>query len=649
MHKKINIPWPVIACALFVFIFTNLFSFFIFNHIPHVNDEIDNLFQAKIFKSGRVYVPSPCAKEFFDFPHMINNGKWYSQYTPGYPFLLFLSLLIQAPWLVNPLLAALSIILFYFLGKEIFNSNVGVLAAVLGAISIWFLVMSSTMMSHTSSLFFTSFFLLFLFRSIKNPSIANGLFAGLGMGMAFLIRPYNIVLLSLPFLLYYAGKLIQNLTKRLKNAAAFVLITLAFISVLLIYNQVTNDHPFRMGYFIAYGEEHGIGFGRTGYTDIPHTPFFGSIKIGENLSALNSFLFGWPISSFLALLPLLWIAKINKENRKKDILLAAGFFSLLIGLYFYWGTHVFIGARMFFEAIPILFLLSAHGITELPRLVSAKFKKLNQLTVKKITIGVFIIFTAYAFFIRFPGWIWPRDNEWYYEGFSNNFAGVTPKIHNTLSLLHLDRALVTMKLLYHPFEYFPNGWWSTGFLYNDPYLKGNIIYANDKGENNIKLFQCFPKRKIYLYLGTLERGMLVPLKKEGSKVVCGELISLDKYGKKYIELINTPKNFYKVYSSDFENFLNEIYKQNNFFDIDVAYLIEAANLYKNKRNYKKAALCFEAALQIEKHPEIRYRVLNQLVACYLKTGKAHEAKIIAERIKDYTEKKLYNLFPEKGF
>jgi len=122
MRKKINIPWPVIACALFVFIFTNLFSFFIFNHIPRVHDEIDNLFQAKIFKSGRLYVPSPCAKESFDFPHMINNGKWYSHYTPGYPFLVLLGLLVQAPWLINPLLAALSIILFYFLGKEIFNS-----------------------------------------------------------------------------------------------------------------------------------------------------------------------------------------------------------------------------------------------------------------------------------------------------------------------------------------------------------------------------------------------------------------------------------------------------------------------------------------------------------------------------------------------
>jgi len=98
-----------------------------------------------------------------------------------------LVLLIGAPWILNPFLSSLSIILLYFIGKEIYNSNVGILAAFLGAISILFLLMSSSMISHTSGLFFTSFFLLFLFRSLKNPSITNGLFTGLGLGMALLI------------------------------------------------------------------------------------------------------------------------------------------------------------------------------------------------------------------------------------------------------------------------------------------------------------------------------------------------------------------------------------------------------------------------------------------------------------------------------
>ena len=652
MQKKINIPWPVTACALFVFIFTNLFSFFIFDHIPHIQDEIDYLFQAKIFKLGRMYVPSPCAKEFFDFAHMINNGKWYSQYTPGYPFLLLIGLLIQAPWLVNPLLAALSIIIFYFLGKIIFDSNIGILASVLGAISIWFLLMSSTMMPHTSGLFFISLFLLFLFRSIKNPSITNGLFAGLGLGMAFLIRPYNIILISIPFLIYYAVILYKDLRQRLKNAVAFSLIIIISVSILMVYNQITNGHPLRMGYTVCYGSDHGIGLGRTGYLGIPHTSFLGAFNIGESLGSISNYLFGWPLSSFLAILPLLWFVKITPDYRKKDLLLAAGFISLSVGLYFYWGTHVFIGARMYFETIPILLLLSSHGISELHRQLSLKLKKSNLLSAKKILAVILVVFTAYAFFIRFPAWIWPPDNEWNYETFANNFCRVNPNINNTLKSQSLGQSVVIMKFLFYPFEHEPkHWWWGSGFLYNDPQLKGKIIYAHNRDEENIDLFQCFPERKFYLYLGTLEKGMLIPLKKEANKILYGTPIRSVKKGKKYIDLINRPQKFYNIYSPDFENFLDEIYEGDNFFNIDVPNLIEKGTLYKSERNFKKAAFCFEAALQIEKHPEIRTLVLNHLVLCYVKTGRNKEAKKIMDNIKinDPKHRKIYKIIPEKGF
>ena len=649
MRKKINIPWPVIACALFVFIFTSLFSFFIFEHIPRVNDEIAYLFQAKIFKTGQLYVPSPCAKDFFNFTHIINNGKWYSQYTPGYPFLLLLGLLIQAPWLINPLLAAASIILFYFLGREIYNDQVGLLAAIFGSISIWFLLMSSTMMSHTSCLFFISLFLLFLFRSIKKPSIINGLLAGLGLGMAFLIRPYTALLISTPFLLFYASRLFKNFKIMLRNSITLILILTISAFIMLIYNDITNNDFFTFGYEVCHGKEHGIGFGKTGYTDTPHTVFLGFTRIFDYVESLNKYLFGWPLSSLLAIFPLFFFTKINSMYRKKDLILASGFFSLLVGLFFFWGTFILVGARMSFEAIPILFLLSARGATEIPKLIRSRYKKIDVVNLKKILTVILIIFTAYAFLIRLPRWIWPKDTQWYFERFTNKFAGVTPNINHTLKSLHLEKSLIIMKFIYHPIEFFPYSWLGSGFLYNDPQLKGNIIYVRDKGKENINLFQCFPERKFHLYFGTLEKGMLIPLKKEGKNISYGAPVCFAKQGKAFIELVDDPKKFFKVYSTSYANFIKKIYEQENFIDIDVAYLVNAGNHYKNIRNYGKAALFFETALQIEKQPEIRFQILNKLFACYLKTGKKYEAKIIAERMEDFTKQKFYNIFPEKGF
>ncbi|MDH5706508.1 MAG: glycosyltransferase family 39 protein, partial [Candidatus Aminicenantes bacterium] len=343
MFKKIIIPWPVIVGALFVFVFTNLISLFIFEHIPHINDEIVYVFQAQIFKLGKLYYPSPCGRESFNFTHMINNGKWYSQYPPGYPILLLLGLLLKAPWLVNPLFAALSIIALYYLGKEIYDEKVGRLAAVLGSISIWLLLMSSSMMSHTTCMFFTTVFLLFLFRSLKKPSVKNGLLAGLGLGMVFLIRPYTALFISIPFLILYAARSLKNLRRNLKNAAAFVLIGILFISLLLIYNYFTNGDFLTFGYEISHGKAHGIGFGKTGYTDIPHTVYLGFTQIFEYIKSLNKYLFGWPLSSLLALIPLCFLQKINTEARKKDLILLSGYFSLLAGLFFFWGTYILIG------------------------------------------------------------------------------------------------------------------------------------------------------------------------------------------------------------------------------------------------------------------------------------------------------------------
>jgi hypothetical protein len=648
---KNKIPWPVFAAAGFVFIFCNLFSYFIFDHIPHIHDECAYLFQAKIFLTGSLYVPSPCVKEFFDFPHVINTGRWYSMYTPGFPFLLMLGLIFQAPWIINPLLASLAIFLFYFLGKEIYGPRIGILASILGAASIWFLLMSSTMMSHTSSLFFASFFLLFLFRSIKNSSLANGVLAGVGLGLTFLIRPYNAVLFSVPFLVYFAFHIFKDIKSKLKNAAAFALTTIAFISILLIYNQLTNGSPFKMGYIVHHGKSYATIFGRAATLEYDYTPLFGTVQTLANLKALNSDLFGWPLTSFWALLPLLLLSKIDPRERKKDLLLATGFFFYLAGVYFFWGSFVFLGARMLFETVPFLLLLSARGIDELPKLLGRVLKKERQALVRNILFVVLIIFIAYAFIIRFPSWIWPKDTEWPFETFDKNFAYTTPNIHNTLKSLGIKKAVVLLKFLYHPLDEFPNGYWGSGFAYNDPDLRADIIYANDLRERETELLRCFPERNSYLYLGTLEKGMLIPLQADGKKIIYGEPIVSSLQGKKFVELNQKPQKFYQGYSKEFEKFLENIYKEKNFAEVNVDSLVEWGTLAKKSGNYQKATFCFEAALQIENDPYVRSKLLNLLVPCYFKIGKIEDSRRIEGLLKreDFEERKLYHIFPEKGF
>ena len=304
---------------------------------------------------------------------------------------------------------------------------------------------------------------------------------------------------------------------------------------------------------------------------------------------------------------------------------------------------------MIFEALPILLLLSARGLDEIPKLSLDKFKKINRNTLNKALVSTLIIFTAYAFFIRFPRWIWPPETEWYYYGYSNKYAAVTSNINRTLESVDLNKSLVIMKFIYHPIEHFPYGWWGSGFLYNDPQLENDIIYTRDRGKENLNLMQCFPKRTFYLYLGTLEKGMLLPMKKEGGKLTYGEPVDFTEKGKKFVELIDRPQKFYNLYSADYSKFIDHIFKQNDFLDVDVPSLFETGKNHKDQKDYETAAYYFEASLQIEKQPEVRNQILNHLVSCYLKSGRIEEARIITQRLEKRIQRKLYNIFPEKGF
>lgn len=648
MNKQ-RIPKIVLTAALFVFIISALFSFFVLDHIPHIHDEIGYLFQAKIFKTGHLYVASPCIKESFGFPHIINNGKWYSQYPPGFPLILLPFLFLGIPWLTSPFLGFLSILLFYWLGTEIYDRKTGILTAVLGSLSVWLLLMSSTLLSHTACMFFLLFFLFFLFRSLNTYSIKHGLLTGLGWGAAFLIRPYTTILFSFPFLIYFVVQSFPLKKKKLKNAVAAFVLAVISITILMLYNQATNGHPLRMGYTVRYGDTHGIGFNNTGFTDIPHTPYLGATNILHNLAEINKHLFGWPLTSLLALIPLLLVRKIGSEHRKKDLLLCSGILSFIIGNFFYWATLVLLGARLFFETLPLFVLLSARGILEIPRIIKNHNINISVSSLKKVGIILLVIFTVYAFFIHFPRWIHPADQDWYYYRIDKNFQGTTSKIHKGLNELSLNNALIVMNFLYHPVEYFPGYWWRSGFIYNDPELNNNIIYMSDQGETDHELFFCFPERSFYIYNGTIDKGLLRPLLFTQERFIPGNPILLPEEKDNSVELIESPLELFHIYSQEFKSFLDEIYSGSTLSLPGVPGLISKGNAFVLNRDYQRGAFCFEAALQIEKNPKIRFRILGNLALCYSRTGQTHMAKEIYSRIQTFNPADLYLIFPERGF
>ena len=644
-----SIPPVVLICALFVLVASVLGSVFIFHRSPHINDEFGYLFQAKLFASGHLYAPSPCAKEAFDFPHIINNGRWYSQYPPGFPLLLVPWVVAGVPWLINPLFAALSIVVFYFLGLELFGRREGLLAAALGAVSIWLIVMSATMMSHTTNMFFFALFMLSIFRSVRKSSFLNGAAAGASFGLAVLIRPYETILAGLPFFVFYGIALLKSFRPRLKNAAGLVAFLGIFAAAFLLYNYLTNGNPFLLGHIVRYGPEHGVGFGKTGYTGIPHTPSKGLMLLAENYKAINDFLFGWPLSSLIFLLPLAF-QPIRRVDRVAVLLFLASFLCLSIGLFPYWGTYVLLGARMFFVAVPSLVILTSIGIsTCYERLPSLLSRARCHISPGLFAAVLLLALTSYAFLIRLPGQIGPNSEGRLTGWFPIEYSSKSFKATWKRDFFSRDAAVI-IKTLAQKREEFPAGGWGPAFIQNDPFLKNRVIFARDIGPETNKLLECFPQREVFIFWGTFKKALLLPLEKQGEGLRLGRPIARTREDQfSGTQLVARPEEVFNLYSDAFRDFLTAFFSDKNLLETDAAALVAASRRARRLKDYGAAAFLLEAALQVENIPEFKYQMLGELAALYTGLGYKREAAIILNRLDQSMKIGLNDILPERGF
>jgi tetratricopeptide (TPR) repeat protein len=118
-----------------------------------------------------------------------------------------------------------------------------------------------------------------------------------------------------------------------------------------------------------------------------------------------------------------------------------------------------------------------------------------------------------------------------------------------------------------------------------------------------------------------------------------------------IEIVSDPAEIFFAYSSEFSNFLEQVFRETSLLEIDGRRLEEMGVGYQSRDDFERAGFCFEAALQIENDPAVRWDLLNRLLPCYQKTGQAEAAgKILAFMAKiDFNERRLYRVLPERGF
>lgn len=366
-----GLPSPVFLAGVFLLVFVpaNLISYFVFEHIPHVQDSIAQMFQAHVFAGGHVSLPTPPNWEYFDYTGIVTTPRWYSQYPPGHAVWLMFGVLLGSPWLVNPLLGGATVVTLYFLGRELYGESTGRGAALLAALSPFLVFMSSEFMNHTSALLLLSVFMWGFARMARTGGRLPALVAGAALGWAAAVRPLSALAVAAPFGLYGAYLALRAPRRTIFPLALLALAALVPVAGFLAFNRGTTGGALTLGYVAKYGAGEWIGFGYSAWGP-PHTPLRGVVHTLSNLNALERYLFEWPLPSLVLVLALF----LSRPRAHWDYLLLASWLSLVTAYFFWWYQDLCFGPRFEFEAVGALALMSARGFERLPILLGERLR-----------------------------------------------------------------------------------------------------------------------------------------------------------------------------------------------------------------------------------------------------------------------------------
>lgn len=462
INKIINYKYFVI-CVLFLslilIIFTNQVTL---RDFPNSGDEYSYLISAELFSVQKLSVPPPEHKEFFDFYHIINNGKFYGKYSPGWPFFLMFGVLIGLPWIMNLVFAVLTLVFVYLTAKEITSKKIAKVSLLLMATSPFFIFISSSYFSHSSNLFFLSVFIFIYFKNLKIDKKLNFFMMGILLGIAFNIRQLESIAIFIPFLIHYLYYKIKKkeLKKELNNFFIFSLGFLIFFGVFLAYNYLQTGNPFLMP------------FNEYNPNDKPFTFDNGYAK--SFLWAVNNLFRRVLILNIWIPFCFLFIFLGFIYSKKKDYapLLLSLILSVILVYFFYArsGGNQY-GPRYLYSSLPAIFILIAIGFEKL-------IKKRDYILPLMFIVSSLILFL-------------------YFSSFFHNQIDERMEVYDKVKEANITNAIVFLNATSS--EYASGTMPVQDLTRNGIYFNNSALYVRNLNEKNSLLINDSPKREYYIW------------------------------------------------------------------------------------------------------------------------------------------------------
>jgi len=497
-----------------------LFSYFVLQYFPHIQDEMANVFQAQVFASGRLYADTPELIDFFDWEFIVVDGpKWYSKYFFGPSLLMVPGIWFGTPWIINPILAGLAVLLTYAIGRNLLNEKIARVAAILMTISPFRISLFSMMMAHPACLLALALFTLSIIKAVKNPErIRWFLAAGISAGFAFNCRPLTTLVMG-GVISLIALFTIKWKRVRWQSMAAFIVPALVFALLFLGYNKTLTGDAF-LTPFNKWSPKDRLGFGPDVGLEywMPQDRGLNLrkalLKHGyQNLDSLGSNLTGW---GHVTLVLLIW-PLVSSPWPKRTWGLAATAVGLSIAYLFYASASVLAGqARYISETMPMMILLVAIALALLRMKLPKACRKIGL--VPAVRTGRSACWLAGLLFVL---WSIPRAYQPLIDVCKHDFWGQGPNLRTIVDDADIQNALIFIETGHYRYTAKDNkfDYYGSGFALNDPQLNGSVIFARDLKERNAELMAAYPEKKAYRFnskdIGTDEP--LVPIEMTKTK------------------------------------------------------------------------------------------------------------------------------------
>jgi hypothetical protein len=428
----------VVACAAVLAIFS-------YQRFPHIPDEVAYLNHARFFAEGTLTQPAPPVREAFDVYLMQFQGdRWFPAPPPGWPVALALGVLAGVPWLVNPVLAGLNILLAYLLLQDIYDRRTARIALLLLAVSPWNLFLAMSFMTHAFTLFCTLGGAVAIAWTRRTGSIRWALLAGAAIGTATLIRPLDGLIAAALIGLWALG---LGAPGRLKitGIAAFGAGTMLVAAAVLPYNASLTGRATEFP-IMAYDDErfgvnsNAYGFGPDrgmGWALDPlpgHGPIDALINANLNMFSLNIELFGWSTGSLLLVALIILCGRLKRGDY---IMLAVCLTVFWAYFFYYFSGGPDFGARYWFVVIVPGVALASRSIQWLEERVAASASPLVATRVT-VTVAALCLMTI----INYLPW---RAVDKYFH-----YLGMQPDIGRLAQDHGFGRSLVLVRGDAHP-------------------------------------------------------------------------------------------------------------------------------------------------------------------------------------------------------